>query len=1549
MKKLHILLSLLIVFTSTLLFTACFGEKPPPETFSISGYVYDGEIGVEGVSLISDVGTVQTDENGYYSFKGLTTGITITAEKENYMFVEKSKTFFTETESANFAALPYYNVQGFVKSGEVGIEGVKLTASGPKGGFTYSTTNGAFVLYNVAGEVKITAEKQGYVFFEKTINKANATDVVINATTSITGLIEFVGESAECQDSVKVFVGEDEISLDKAKFSAANIKLGTIIKPVCKDLVFEPQQVIVMQENQDVKFVCQKLFDCAGYVRSGDYPISNAQIKCGEQIVESQEDGSFILTNLVGSVEIEVTHKDFVFEKTTINETSDSIILIGTKSVKGEVVFVDSPLKNVEVKCGTKTTYTNNSGKFVLENVCVGDEVELLFDGYKLEPNKFFVTSESQDIVVSADKIYDAQISVQSESGEGLSDVIINIGKQQYTTNSEGVVEISSITGEHNIVCEKQGYFIECIEKLSYLNSEIIIIANPYYDAYIRLHSGSIVLTHTICSVDGIEYTSDTNGEFVIENLIEGQQCEVYCNGYNPQNIVFDINNNIIDVNLSYNISGVIVSGSANVDNAKIFNESVTVFSNREGKFSIDSLYGENVFSVEKLDYVFENGFSVSSEKFDIVIDSTYSIYGITKNETDFLTDIDIVLTNYETEQSQTIKTDENGRYVFSGVSGYNLLFYSTSLNLKLRPSSYDVSQSGQYDFMLNGFELGGTVLCGDVGVEGVLMSAGANKTYTDKNGYYYFSLLTSDCSIVAQKQGYEFTPSTINVTSDDNARTDVNFVATYKVEGTIYCGQQKVSDVKVSIGDKVVYTNANGYFEITGIDQKLPILLEKENYQFECQEYVDGYVNLVIQSNFSITGIVKSGDVLIDGAIIKYNDKEIETQKGGLFKINGLVAPTKLYISKLGYAFESEYIVTQPTELEINATYSITGIVKSSNAPISGVCVKYNDKTITTDDYGMFKVSGLSGSVTLSFEKEGYIFEDEIVSMPCDLQIYATFSVNGRVVLNGVGLAAVQVSCQGKSTTTDSNGYFMITGLSGEGTLELIRRGYTFNGDTYFDKSTTLNFTALYSLVGKVYSGDMLLKDVQVLVGEIEVLTKDDGSFEIVGLSDSISVVYKKTGFNQITKTYSDFTEDIIIDMSYNITIKLVGNTGTDATITVKDFKETKTLKTKEQSLTVSQIFGNTILSFEKQGFMFAPSQIGVSGPGVVTTTLSEIYTINGKVTVQGTSIPVIGMKLSVGGQSAYTNASGEYSVSNLMGTTTLVGQLDYAGCTTITTESKQISGTGEHNFSIPASQYAYFLFERGYKLLDNAKSSYVTVEGKLSLTMGGDQTIRGIRKRDSKGNIFTEKINYGDTVLSIDPKVSLLTYYNINTREVKIQQTKNVSDAYVPTYENYTDSSVDEYKTKYGVYPYDNYAYIINQSTVSSITDLSYGDGKTVFTMNLNANTSITNYKIQMTALSGQTPNKFNHVKLTYTIDNNGYINTLDINEQYVITVGLSVTATAAIKETFLVRDANTVLTDVDINDIRGSLTYQEKPMAASNVLLPQVAQFDSKRRKR
>ena len=97
MKKLTLILSLMIVSICVFLMNGCLGGGNPPPTFSVSGFVREGEIGIEGVKLVSDVGTTTTDENGFYSFDGLLSGITITAEMENYCFVKQTQTFFDKT------------------------------------------------------------------------------------------------------------------------------------------------------------------------------------------------------------------------------------------------------------------------------------------------------------------------------------------------------------------------------------------------------------------------------------------------------------------------------------------------------------------------------------------------------------------------------------------------------------------------------------------------------------------------------------------------------------------------------------------------------------------------------------------------------------------------------------------------------------------------------------------------------------------------------------------------------------------------------------------------------------------------------------------------------------------------------------------------------------------------------------------------------------------------------------------------------------------------------------------------------------------------------------------------------------------------------------------------------------------------------------------------------------------------------------------------------------------------------------------------------------
>ena len=322
MNKLKTILSLIIIGISAFFMTGCLGGGAPIPTFSVSGYVLDGQKGVEGVTVRSDVGTTQTDENGYYVFTGLVTGITITVEKENYAFVQNTKTIFNQTEDANFVALPYYNVSGYVKSGDLGVENVKVTATGLKSGFTYTSKDGSFVIYDIAGEVVLHAEKSGYAFFDKTVENGE-TPVVINATTTLSGNINFIGKSQEDKNLVKVYVDEGVYTLDEnCEFQANEIKLGTVIEPKCDGLVFSPKQIIVTKEDQDIIFECQKLYNYSGVVKSGDYLIENAKITCGDIVVYTNEQGEFVLTNLLGENEIKIEHNKFVFENININELS---------------------------------------------------------------------------------------------------------------------------------------------------------------------------------------------------------------------------------------------------------------------------------------------------------------------------------------------------------------------------------------------------------------------------------------------------------------------------------------------------------------------------------------------------------------------------------------------------------------------------------------------------------------------------------------------------------------------------------------------------------------------------------------------------------------------------------------------------------------------------------------------------------------------------------------------------------------------------------------------------------------------------------------------------------------------------------------------------------------------------------------------------------------------------------------------------------------------------------------------------------------------------
>ena len=539
MKKMR-LVPLLVVALCMFILTGCFGGQKPPETFSISGYVYENSVGVEGVTLSSDVGTTTTDENGYYCFSNLLSGLTITAEKDNYLFVEKNKTFFKGTEEANFEAMEYYNVVGTVKSGDVGVANVKVTATGAKSGFSYSVDNGDFVIYDVAGNVTLTAEKDGYTFFSKQINK-NDENIVLNATTGVTGGVEFVGKSQQHKNDVKILLNNEEVDCNVENFSFDNINLNTIIKPVAENMVFEPAQVVVENENQVINFVCKRKYSYTARIVSGGIALSGVTVNYKDTSVQTNEDGIFVINDLLDSVNLTFGYPNFEIKPITIDENSAlESDIIATTFVKGSAEFEGFALPQVEISSTNDVTYTNNKGQFVLANVQLGEIVTFEIDGYKLNINNYTVGSSNQNISITAQKIYGVNFSFVTYDNLPLQGVWVSVNGQNYLSDETGKVQIDGLYGEHNVTYSVQGYELGDGVLVSYKNKVFEVFGEPYYNVVGTIYSGSIVLVDAILCVGNDVYEVGEQGEFEVKNLLGKQTITAKCDGYNSFDAYID-------------------------------------------------------------------------------------------------------------------------------------------------------------------------------------------------------------------------------------------------------------------------------------------------------------------------------------------------------------------------------------------------------------------------------------------------------------------------------------------------------------------------------------------------------------------------------------------------------------------------------------------------------------------------------------------------------------------------------------------------------------------------------------------------------------------------------------------------------------------------------------------------------------------------------------------------------------------------------------------------------------------------------------------------
>jgi thermitase len=592
---------------------------------------------------------------------------------------------------------------------------------------------------------------------------------------------------------------------------------------------------------------------------------------------------------------------------------------------------------------------------------------------------------------------------------------------------------------------------------------------------------------------------------------------------------------------------------------------------------------------------------------------------------------------------TRTVTTDASGKYTVANVPPGTYVvvaskegYQSSSLTVSVLSGATAVANFSLSQIIVLGSITGSVTDAKDGSpIVGAAVTDGTRTATTDASGKYTIAdVPPGTYQVVASKEGYQSSSLMVNVVSGSSAVANFSLsqiIVSGSITGSVADAKDgsAISGAQVSDGGTTVLTNALGSYTIDNVPAgSYQVVASKEGYQSSSLTVTvlsgpTAIANLALSRIIvlgSITGSVtdaKDGSAIV-GATVSDGNGTALTDALGSYTI-GNVPPGSYQVttSKWGY-YSSFQTVTVGSGSNAVANFSLSQIIVSGSitgsvadaqggSPIVGVIVSDGNGTATTDATGKYTIADVpSGNYQVTASKSGYQSSSLTVTVLSGSTAVANFSLSQVIVpgsitgsvtdaKDGSPIVGAQVSDGTRTATTDATGKYVITDVP-PGTYQVVasKEGYE------------TSFSAVSVLQGTTAVANFSLSQV------------------IVPGSITGSVTNAKDGSPIVGAAVTDGNATALTDALGTYTIANV-SPGTYQVVASKAGYQSS-------SLTVIVLSGATAVA------NFSMSQIILPG------------SITGSVTNAKNGSPIVGAAVIDGTRTATTDATGKYTIANVL-----------------------------------------------------------------------------------------------------------------------------------------------------------------------------------------------------------------------------------------------------------------------------------------------------------